>query len=473
MATGTAGIGGQASIPGAAVSVASETSLGQLDIGGLTLGTEVYVQSTDTRWTLKISTAAIVDGVVAVLGVTGMRWIRQGDFGTFVTFGDLSSTAVDSGATLIGVNANGGMFSEPDLQGVLQEDVVLKVPLAAVDGTGGASIVGIQDAGGYFTGTTVEAALAQIGAAGIQTIANPTEFTLSTGNVLSALLSDAATNAASAMRTWEHQTSGTAAASFGSKQLDRLENASGTMKDAVSMAIQWVTATNAVEDAKLTFTAMRGGTLTDLASMSGANASGNYPFAIPVSNTDEAAMAFTKSGNQDIVKVTAGNLAIRARNATGAAVALSGSTYPCFQAVQRAGYVDAVVGPQANLGLADANGYLFVPTITTAAGAPTQAPEALPTGTTATVFNRFDSTQYAYINGTGWKGVTLTTPLSVGATLTNNVTAGGTTDVIDNWTSLTVYTTDAAAIRNAVYQLALKVRKLELALKQNVSIAIV
>jgi hypothetical protein len=45
-----------------------------------------------------------------------------------------------------------------------------------------------------------------------------------------------------------------------------------------------------------------------------------------------------------------------------------------------------------------------------------------------------------------------------GATLTNNVTSGGTTNVIDNWTSLTVYATDAAAIRNAVYQLSRKMK---------------
>lgn len=53
----------------------------------------------------------------------------------------------------------------------------------------------------------------------------------------------------------------------------------------------------------------------------------------------------------------------------------------------------------------------------------------------------------------------------VGATLTNSVTSGGTDNTIDDWTSLTVYATDAAAIRNAVYQLARKLRLLELAVK--------
>lgn len=47
-----------------------------------------------------------------------------------------------------------------------------------------------------------------------------------------------------------------------------------------------------------------------------------------------------------------------------------------------------------------------------------------------------------------------------GADLTNNVTSGGTNDQIDNWSNLTTYATDAAAIRNAIYQLARKVKQL-------------
>lgn len=45
-----------------------------------------------------------------------------------------------------------------------------------------------------------------------------------------------------------------------------------------------------------------------------------------------------------------------------------------------------------------------------------------------------------------------------GADLTNNVTAGGTTDVIANYTDLSIYANDAAAIRNDIYQLARKLK---------------
>ena len=40
-----------------------------------------------------------------------------------------------------------------------------------------------------------------------------------------------------------------------------------------------------------------------------------------------------------------------------------------------------------------------------------------------------------------------------GATLTNNVTSGGSANTLANFTSLTTYSTDAPTIRNDIYQL--------------------
>ena len=62
-------------------------------------------------------------------------------------------------------------------------------------------------------------------------------------------------------------------------------------------------------------------------------------------------------------------------------------------------------------------------------------------------------------------GATGTTQAASGATLTNNVTAGGTTNTLADFTSLTVYATDAAAIRNNIYQLGQKVKALTDALR--------
>lgn len=52
------------------------------------------------------------------------------------------------------------------------------------------------------------------------------------------------------------------------------------------------------------------------------------------------------------------------------------------------------------------------------------------------------------------KATTPAVAVTQGATLTNNVTSGGTNNTIANYTDLTVYANDAAAIRNDIYQLA-------------------
>lgn len=65
----------------------------------------------------------------------------------------------------------------------------------------------------------------------------------------------------------------------------------------------------------------------------------------------------------------------------------------------------------------------------------------------------------------GFLGANASIRQTSGANLTNNVTAGGTTDQIDNWTNLATYSTDAAAIRNAVYQLARKLKQVNDALR--------
>jgi hypothetical protein len=58
------------------------------------------------------------------------------------------------------------------------------------------------------------------------------------------------------------------------------------------------------------------------------------------------------------------------------------------------------------------------------------------------------------VAGLGVFGATPAVQQTIGSTLTNNVTSGGTGFQIDDITSLTVYATDAANIRNDIYQLA-------------------
>lgn len=58
------------------------------------------------------------------------------------------------------------------------------------------------------------------------------------------------------------------------------------------------------------------------------------------------------------------------------------------------------------------------------------------------------------INKVGFYNTAPVAKQTRGATFTNNITAGGTTDSPANWTDLTTYATDAAAIRNFCYQVA-------------------
>lgn len=62
--------------------------------------------------------------------------------------------------------------------------------------------------------------------------------------------------------------------------------------------------------------------------------------------------------------------------------------------------------------------------------------------------------------GIGFFGTAPVVKQTSGANLTNNVTVGGVNDTIADFTSLTVYATDAAAIRNDIYQLARKLKQI-------------
>lgn len=65
----------------------------------------------------------------------------------------------------------------------------------------------------------------------------------------------------------------------------------------------------------------------------------------------------------------------------------------------------------------------------------------------------------------GFFGTAVATQQASGANLTNNVTVGGTTDQIDNYSDLAIYANDAGTIRNDIYQLARKLKQVNDALR--------
>jgi len=68
-------------------------------------------------------------------------------------------------------------------------------------------------------------------------------------------------------------------------------------------------------------------------------------------------------------------------------------------------------------------------------------------------------------NKIGFFAATPVVKQASGANFTNNVTAGGSTDVIADFTNLSTYATDAAIIRNDIHQLARKVKQINDALR--------
>lgn len=89
----------------------------------------------------------------------------------------------------------------------------------------------------------------------------------------------------------------------------------------------------------------------------------------------------------------------------------------------------------------------------------------LNTTTNSPISFRPNSTEVAYVDSgglnmaAGAKLNNIAAP-SGGKSVTNNVTIGGTADQGDDFTSLTIYATDAAAIRNNIYQLWQKVDRI-------------
>ncbi len=119
-----------------------------------------------------------------------------------------------------------------------------------------------------------------------------------------------------------------------------------------------------------------------------------------------------------------------------------------------------VVGSLAALATNATDGFLWIPSC---AGPPTGTPTAY-TGKLPLVYDSNSDDLLVYNPGdSGWRKIPLFdidgTPES--AALTNNITAGGTNDTFTNWSDLTTYATDAAAIRNAVYQLARAVKRID------------
>ena len=73
--------------------------------------------------------------------------------------------------------------------------------------------------------------------------------------------------------------------------------------------------------------------------------------------------------------------------------------------------------------------------------------------------NKTYSGTSAFQGNVGFYSAAVAAQQASAANLTNSVTAGGVDDTIANYADLVTYATDAAAIRNDIYQLARKVKQ--------------
>jgi hypothetical protein len=189
-----------------------------------------------------------------------------------------ADTSNGQGASLIGIEDAGGHYTSTNVEGALAEAGAsiatntaniatnttaiglrpLTTDLASHATGKGASTIGIEDAGNFYTTDNVEAALAQLGP--LLAAGTPTSLT--------ATLTDAGTTTAPDLINIAHRSSGTPAANFGLTVARELDSSAKTRRRALAEVTKWTTATDGAETASHTFQLRLAGTLTDTLSLS-------------------------------------------------------------------------------------------------------------------------------------------------------------------------------------------------------------
>lgn len=261
------------------------------------------------------------------------------------------------------------------------------------------------------------------------------------------------TNATRIMCLYTHIASGTIAAGFGNEIRHDLKSGGTT---AFSERITYTTTTAAAEVAKVAYAIVNAGSLP---------AVGSEQFTF-------APVGLTTTGYVKVRVSSAGDATVRVGNSDTCGLTSSGAN-DFGVLINNAANLSAANGQWDLLGI---NSFRFKQAI--AISAPVICGRNKPaTGITwpSTTTDQLDFVSNGVlvieINTAtadpllGFYGITATTQGAVGATIANNITAGGTTNVLDDWSNFTVYATDAAAIRNACYQLGLKLNSIEAKLK--------
>lgn len=223
------------------------------------------------------------------------------------------------------------------------------------------------------------------------------------------ILADASTTQAPDELVLRHTSSGTAAAGFGGTFAVELQSAAGNIRRVMTDVTDLTTATDGAEVARRTISLMKAGSLVSSLVLV-MNSGGALTVGAGTLNVTDA-------GSLAVILLHSGATPIGAIRSRTSAVGME--------------YVSAIGEHVFYTGLMAASSPFF---------------KVNP-------------------SGVAFFGVAVAAQQVSAANLTNSVTAGGTTDTIANYTDLTTYANDSAAIRNDIYQLARKLKQVNDALR--------
>jgi hypothetical protein len=239
-------------------------------------------------------------------------------------------------------------------------------------------------------------------------------------------LDDTATNTVTNAANFIHRSSGTPAASFGVSLNWKLDSSTNVLRIPAIEEVIWTTATNANESADYVLLLMAAGVVA------------TEKFRVTSAGQIQATTA-ALSG------LTAGSVTF---SGTSGLISQDNANFFWDSTNHRLGLGNT--GPTKLLSVGsgsqftvDTSGNVVI------AGTVTQ-----------------NSGNVTIAGNIGFFGASAQSQQASGADLTNNVTSGGSSDVIADFTSLTVYATDAATIRNDIYQLARKLKMVNDALRK-------
>lgn len=313
---------------------------------------------------------------------------------------------------------------------------------------------------------------------------------VATANVFSAAqaiaVADAATNTTTTLATLTHNSSGTPAASFGSRLLFNLDSATVDDRNAFALDVIWTTATDASRSSAMIFNSVSAaGALTEMLRVGPATvtvpAANGITFGsagsaiisvasslLRLQGTSGIGVAFFGDNVERVRLLSSGEFGIGTTTAAALLDVVAATT--TTNAVKEVARLQARVSTGATGG---ANG--FGASLTFFGESATDGTQRQMGDISTSYIDATDVSRKSLIDFNVWdtaarKAISIEASGSAakigvlgaaavvrqtgGENLTNSVTSGGVDGTIANFTDLTIYANDAAAIRNNIYQLA-------------------